>query len=459
MLPAGFLLFYVKKRIKRIVDMQQCYQDSPDIEGILDGTTILRFTHATSSFAGTESHIGHLNRILLLRNRMNIVYFYLPEENSATKTEILIGKGRVIKIPLHQEKSISKNDNKDGIKSVMKRIANSNFYYIARENIFPYLNCIPVLASLIKWKNHNLESRLASDITSIAGEVFSSYNINLLVNHYAGGSDSLEMMRMASFRNIPILILNHFSNKWYYRSGFREQVGYAQAVAGLSNVDIPGYLRHRYVNLSNGIDTDFFNPDALPDSNKDAQSKPVILLPSRVVRQKGHIELIKTALELKRENIECILVFAGKTGSDDYKRELDQIIEKNNFKDNVIFTGMIDQTVLREWYKKSKLVVLPTYHQEGLPRVLLEAQAMEVPPISYDRGGVSEAIIQNQTGFFFKCGDRSAIRKKMVELLKNEQLRIQIGKNGRTFMLNNFSLPLLARRHEKLYAQLIRNNK
>jgi glycosyltransferase involved in cell wall biosynthesis len=112
---------------------------------------------------------------------------------------------------------------------------------------------------------------------------------------------------------------------------------------------------------------------------------------------------------------------------------------------------------LRLWYKKSTLVVLPTYHDEGLPRVLLEAQAMGIPPITYNSGGVSEAILNNQTGFYSKKGDLTFLRKTVAMLITDENKRAQIANNGRKFVSKNFSLNALAERHERTYLRLIRS--
>ena len=430
-------------------------QDSAE-SGLLDGTTIVRFTHATSSMAGTETHIDSLNSALLQRNRMKIIYLYLSEKKDAASTETKSGRGSVITIPLQLRKQPERNRNNTYLRSFSRRIVNSNLYHLAKERMLELFVSFQLLTYIIQKQKRSQQNLLAADVSSIAKEIFSKYKIDLLVNHYAGESDSLEIMNQAVSCNTPILIINHFSNKRFYRPGIKGQLRYAHTIAGLSTVDVPPYIRKRYVNVSNGIDTDFFTPEIYPDPLHFSE-RPFILLPARVIKSKGHIDLLKTALELRRDHLECILVFAGKISSADYKQELDSFIAQNDFQNNVIFTGMINQSALREWYRKSKLVVLPTYHQEGLPRVLLEAQAMMVPPLSYNRGGVSEAIVQNETGFFFKCGDRRSMLKKISSLLSDEQRRVQIGKNGRNFIRSNFSLPLLAQRHESLYFQIIRS--
>jgi hypothetical protein len=60
--------------------------------GMLDNTTIIRFTHASSSNAGTEFHIDCLNKILLQRNNMTIYYLYMPEDTAEIQS-FFIGKG------------------------------------------------------------------------------------------------------------------------------------------------------------------------------------------------------------------------------------------------------------------------------------------------------------------------------------------------------------------------------
>lgn len=397
--------------------------------GMLDNTTIIRFTHATSSSAGTESHIECLNKILLKRNKMTIYYLYMPENPEEIQTQ-LIGKGKLIRIPMEYIPSpLSSKRNH------LSRL------YLKCKSYLPGFEYIPQFRDVIQ-------------LHSITGKLLSKSKIDLLVNHFAGSRGSLEIMKEMAARSIPILVINHFHNKWFCRAAVRRQLRYARMAAGLSNVGMPRFLRTRFINLSNGIDTDFFNPE-LANGSIDQIIKPMLLLPARVVKSKGHIDLLKILYRLKKHGLNCSLVFAGRHDSSEFKTMLDNFIQKHRLENDVLFTGALSPESLRLWYAKSTLMVLPTYHDEGLPRVILESQAMGLPPVCYDSGGVSESILQGQTGYYLKKGDLGGMQKCIAQLLTDEKKRLFMGKNGRKFILNSFSLHTLACRHELTYFRLI----
>jgi glycosyltransferase involved in cell wall biosynthesis len=179
------------------------------------------------------------------------------------------------------------------------------------------------------------------------------------------------------------------------------------------------------------------------------------LLPARIVPNKGHLDLLQIIKNLKEHDINCLTVFAGKLYDMEYKSSLDTFIRMNNLMDNCIFTGELSQEALRQWYRDSTLTVLPTTHDEGLPRVIIESQSMKVPPVCYNAGGISEAILQNETGYFVKKGDFANLKNHIVELISNTTKRENMGTSGRNFVVNNFSLTAQAIRHEQLYLQLI----
>lgn len=124
--------------------MQEYNQVDLKKGGILDGTNILRFTHSTSSMAGSELHIDYLNNTLLQRNRMNIIYLYLSDSIAEDRTEVLIGNGKLIKIPLQvREIPVKEGVKTNGLKRLVERIFSSNHYYIFKEMLPPYMTIFP----------------------------------------------------------------------------------------------------------------------------------------------------------------------------------------------------------------------------------------------------------------------------------------------------------------------------
>jgi len=167
------------------------------------------------------------------------------------------------------------------------------------------------------------------------------------------------------------------------------------------------------------------------------------------------MDLLAVTEHLKNKGIECLSVFAGKIYDNEYKSNLDRHIVRQNLSENILFTGHLSQEELRQWYRDSTLLVFPTSHDEGLPRVVIEAQSMRVPPVCYNTGGTSEAIEEQITGFTVNKKDIDNLQKHIIELVSNNKKRESMGASGRAFVIRKFSLTALARRHERLYMELI----
>lgn len=418
----------------------------------LDGLTILRFTHATEGNGGVERYLEDINRALLLRNRLTIVQLYLPEAIQRQTVE-KIGKGTIIKIPLDVKKCESKNSQE----------RNRLFGFIferAKRIIRDLIIYNPVSERLVRKlfvkRNYSILKREPINLREETIKILDSYDVALIVIHYAGGHGSAQVISEARSRTIPVVIFNHFTNNLFKRIGVREQVRDVVAAGGVTSKKLPRFLKNRYTTLLDGIDLEFFEKSkAKPLSYK--LGRTALMLPSRVVPSKGHKDLIHTAYLLKKKGFDFTVIFAGREDSADYSIELKRTIAKYNMTDNFYFSGQLTQERLRDWYLASSLVVLPTY-SEGLPRILLEAQAMEVPPVAYDVDGASEAVINGKTGYLVKRGSIHALLQRVEELLQDRAKRIEMGKEGRKFVESQFSFHYLAERHEMWYSSLIKCN-
>jgi glycosyltransferase involved in cell wall biosynthesis len=76
---------------------------------------------------------------------------------------------------------------------------------------------------------------------------------------------------------------------------------------------------------------------------------------------------------------------------------------------------------------------------------------MAKPVVAYDVGGVFEAIREGETGYTVSSGDVQHLADKILELIGNAEKRARMGECGRKFVMHNFSLLGLVKRHEEFY--------
>lgn len=90
-------------------------------------------------------------------------------------------------------------------------------------------------------------------------------------------------------------------------------------------------------------------------------------------------------------------------------------------------------------------------HSEAMPMVVLEAMAAGLPVVASAVGGVSELVIDGETGLLVAPGDPQALAAALSRLAEDPQLRRRLGTAGRARAERHYSLELVRRRHADLY--------
>lgn len=103
--------------------------------------------------------------------------------------------------------------------------------------------------------------------------------------------------------------------------------------------------------------------------------------------------------------------------------------------DNIFFTGVTSEA--EKFYASFDVFILPSY-REGFGSTLIEAQAMEIPVITTNIPGPSEAIIDGKTGILVEVKNTDELFSAMTKLYNDPALRIEYGKNGLEHTNENF---------------------
>lgn len=150
-----------------------------------------------------------------------------------------------------------------------------------------------------------------------------------------------------------------------------------------------------------GIDPAIFNPQRKPSSQwlqqwqqeyPQLQQQFVICLPGRLTRLKGHEELFKVLLALKKKNLTAYALIVG--GEDPkrraYAQDLYQQVKNLGLQEQVIFTG--SRNDIADIYSISNIVLSLSTKPEAFGRTVLEALSMGRPVLAYDHGGAAEIL-------------------------------------------------------------------
>ncbi len=169
--------------------------------------------------------------------------------------------------------------------------------------------------------------------------------------------------------------------------------------------------------------------DIFPDLNLRQSSPFTILYVGRIERDKGLFDLVENfKYHASRKDKEIFLKIVG-DGSD--LIILKEYVVKLGLNDKVLFTGFQKGILLKDSYDRSRIFVLPTKRIEGFPVTLAEAMMNMLPVVAFDLGGVSEAVVNGETGFLVKKGDWGTFNKRLEKLIVDDLVLAQMSKKAR----------------------------
>lgn len=151
----------------------------------------------------------------------------------------------------------------------------------------------------------------------------------------------------------------------------------------------------------NGINTDYFSPEAVKSGKEEIRSQLnlqpddfVFIFIGRIVKDKGMEELAASMRHMSKNYPYCKLILVGR-----FESELDPLSKENeDFLKNspcVRFVGYKED--VRPYLYAADALVFPSY-REGFPNVVLQAGAMGLPAIVTDINGCNEIIIDGENG-------------------------------------------------------------
>ena len=216
-----------------------------------------------------------------------------------------------------------------------------------------------------------------------------------------------------------------------------------------------GIPEHKVSVLHIGVDHQTFSLGKTPIHERSLR----VLFVGRLVEKKAAGVLIQAMAQVQQLVPQAELSIVGDGPQRD---ELQQLADKMNVK--VSFLGEVSNDKVRAQIHEARIFCLPSItasngDAEGLPIVLLEAQACGLPVVTSARGGRDEGIADGVTGFAFDEGDVKALSTHILRLLQDDQLAQKMSEAGPKFIAENFRLRDCTAKLEAHYDQQLVANK
>jgi glycosyltransferase involved in cell wall biosynthesis len=191
-----------------------------------------------------------------------------------------------------------------------------------------------------------------------------------------------------------------------------------------------------------GVDTNRFQPnEAVKKEVRQelgiTENEVVYMFLGRMNKDKGINELAIAfnTLNKKYNNVRLLLV-----GGDE-KNMTKTIQQKVDNIEAAIFYGVTPTP--ERLLQACDVFCLPSY-REGFGTSVIEASLLEKPVICSDTYGLMETIIENKTGLRHKVADVDSLFYQMEKLVNDNKLREELGREGRNYVLENFSAELIS---------------
>lgn len=249
---------------------------------------------------------------------------------------------------------------------------------------------------------------------------------------------------------------------------FAEKVdGYATRHA--DRVIAPSVYVERYVKEKFGVDAvrmyidgvDFsifdknlVSPNDIYDRYPALKDSPMILLVTGSLYQHKNVETLIKSLKIVRKGIpEAKLVIVGRYQKNlNYYRHLLELIQEEGLKDSIFFTGVVSWQDLPKYYAACDVYATCSLW-EGFLRA--EAFAMEKPMVAFDVTANSETIKHGENGLLVKELTSEAFASALLTLLRDDDLRAEMGRNGYQWAKENLDFDAIAQNFVKFVEESI----
>ena len=175
----------------------------------------------------------------------------------------------------------------------------------------------------------------------------------------------------------------------------------------------------------------------------------------RLLADKGVYEFHQSVLLLKEKYSNVRFVLVGGVDPDNPASLTEQ--ELNEWVTNNDLEWWGHQTNMSKVLSQATIVVLPSY-REGMPKVLLEAQALGRPIVTTDVPGCREAIENNKTGFLVKVKEKQSLANAIEKLINNDDLCLEFSQNARVLAEQKFDIKQVVKTHMNIYENLIQSH-
>ena len=113
------------------------------------------------------------------------------------------------------------------------------------------------------------------------------------------------------------------------------------------------------------------------------------------------------------------------------------------------------QKNIKEILAQCHIMIFPSFYMEGLPKSVIDAEAIGLPVITTDWVGCRDTVVNGENGFLIPIKDAKSLAEKISILVENDDLRQKMGVKGREYAEKYFSIENVVNKHLEIYKDFI----
>lgn len=178
-----------------------------------------------------------------------------------------------------------------------------------------------------------------------------------------------------------------------------------------------------------------------------------VIFTARMVEDKGTMVLIDAAKKLEAEyrgKVQFLMCGGLDTNPNGITR---QMLEAKCDEEYIQWLGYRNDVL--ELLRQSHIMAFPSWYREGLPKSVIEAEAIGRPVVTTDSVGCRDTVIDGVNGVIIPIKDSDALAAALKKLIDNPELRQEMGKRAREFAVSKFDIRDVVKVHLNVYASIL----
>lgn len=259
--------------------------------------------------------------------------------------------------------------------------------------------------------------------------------VSLVIGRLLNKPYSLSIHAGADIFVNPVLLAEKIDNARSVVTCTRFNMTHIESLVG---PDLTQKITHIY----HGLELDKYQPSVANSRKTKDRNRPLILGVGQLAERKGFHHLIQACRRLKQQGyrFDCRII-----GQGPQRQNLQELIDTYSLQDTVFLCGALPHNDVIDWYRRATCFVLPCIQSQkgnldGIPNVLAEAMAMQLPVVSTTVSAIPELIQHEENGLLVPPGDVVALSAAISTLFDQPERCKRLSKNARQHVLDAFDV-------------------